>query len=84
MLICHPPPTANRLWRCSSFLHWLSSHNNNAKRDRHLLYLTAPTERARRPPKASPMLPTEELLLAILSSLAMAEQAFDLPTMPLV
>ena len=78
-----PPPTANWLWRCSPFLHWLSSHNNNAKRDCHRLYPTAPTEHARCPPKASPMLPTEDLLLARLSSLAMAEQAFDLPTMPL-
>jgi hypothetical protein len=48
------------------------------------LYPTAPAEHACHPLKASPLLPAEDLLMALLSSLAMAEQAFDLPTMPLV
>jgi hypothetical protein len=118
MPICHPNPTANQLWRCSPFLQWLRSHNNNtkrdfhllyptapteqacclpknfllwlrshnnnAKRDQHRLYPTAPTERVRRPTKAYQMLPAEDLLLVFLPTLAMVEQAFDLPTMPLV
>ncbi len=113
MPICHPNPTVNWLWRCSPFLQWLRSHNNNTKRDCHLLYPTAPTERACgplknfllwlrshnnnakrdqhhlyptaptahacRPTKVYRMLPAEDLLLVLLSTLAMEEQAFGQP-----
>jgi hypothetical protein len=84
-MIFHPPPTVTLFWRCSLFLHWLGHLNNNAKRDRHLLYQTQPqTQRTRRPMKVYPTLLAEEFLSALLSSPVMEELALDLQTMQMV